>query len=233
LSENDEISLSERNENSKKAVGTAQKIGDLYHYQFNDMDSAIRWYEWSVKYLLGWRNLKDPTNTLTTNSDQHYISSEVPPSQSSNNKSNNDKNSNNNGLEPPSWSSKDELANAMESLAGVYRKLGNYSTALSTYFLILQLLENSPVFFKKETCRSAMVMNNMAEIYISLGEKYYNEATKWSKKGISISEGYNSIECINCHAVLLYNNAMIEEVFIKNFFFFFGGGGGGGSRCFF
>ncbi|KND00400.1 uncharacterized protein SPPG_04723 [Spizellomyces punctatus DAOM BR117] len=208
----------------KKAVGIAQRIGDICR-GVEDWEGAETFYEWSVKTMLGLH--QDPPRYIPRNLEtsagerpphveflsdaelyphtqqSHY---DAPPNPVNTTPPAPQKN-----LQHAPWASPSDLGASLEALAGVYAIKGWNDLALSLYFRALNLLPaDTSLARTTRTCRQAIVSNNIAESFASLGR--VPEAEEWARKALKDADSVPNEECSECAAVVECNLGMITEM---------------------
>ncbi|KAG1173691.1 hypothetical protein G6F70_002583 [Rhizopus microsporus] len=109
----------------------------------------------------------------------------------------------------PSWLTKTDIGAALEALGAFYASRNKPSLAIHLYMRALTLSG-------LHSCQSAVLMNNLAEAYASMGQ--YEEAKVWGQKGLDIAQNPNTKKlekdgklCDYTCGVLLFNMGMLFE----------------------
>ncbi|KAF9279069.1 hypothetical protein BGZ68_008148 [Mortierella alpina] len=175
-----------------KAVGIAQKLGDLYHSIRKDQQ-AERYYLWSVEQLL-----KNHEGVIET---QSRISEEERRLQNARDQETMRKQFNFDKL--PSWMTKTDLGASLEALGGFYTSKGVYSNALPLYMRALSLVDQN-------SCHAAVLMCNISDAFAGLGN--VEDATGWAERGLKVGSAQSGQECDEGCGVILYNLGMLHEM---------------------
>ncbi|CEP12368.1 hypothetical protein [Parasitella parasitica] len=109
----------------------------------------------------------------------------------------------------PDWLTKTDIGAALEALGGLYTTLEKPGLAIHLYLRALEL--NG-----MQSCQSAVLMNNLAESYASMG--HFDEAKLWGQRGLDVAQNPNTGKvnkdgeiCNETCGVLLFNMGMLFE----------------------
>ncbi|KAL0136051.1 hypothetical protein V8B55DRAFT_1395723 [Mucor lusitanicus] len=167
----------------KKAVGIAQKLGDITSSMKRD-DEAEKWYVWSVEHLL--KSSSKPKSAYGDSTELIFDQEHMPE-----------------------WLTKTDIGAAMEALGGFYATRKKPELAIHLYLRALAL--NG-----MQSCQSAVLMNNLAESYASMG--HFDEAKLWGQRGLDLAQNPNTGKvnkdgeiCTETCGVLLFNMGMLFE----------------------
>ncbi|KAF9964995.1 hypothetical protein BGZ70_005578 [Mortierella alpina] len=175
-----------------KAVGIAQKLGDLYHSIKKDQQ-AERYYLWSVEQLL--KNHEGVTERQTNISEEERRLQNARDQEAMRKQFNFDK--------LPSWMTKTDLGASLEALGGFYTSKGVYSNALPLYMRALSLADQN-------SCHAAVLMCNISDAFAGLGN--VEDATGWAERGLKVGSAQSGQECDEGCGVILYNLGMLHEM---------------------
>ncbi|OZJ03577.1 hypothetical protein BZG36_03047 [Bifiguratus adelaidae] len=170
-----------------KAIGLAQKLGDLYVLAGQD-DKAEQYYVWSVEQLL---KPQDKDSVITH--------SELPRSTF-------------NFDQLPPWMTKTDLGASLEALAAFYSKRGQYSYALPLYLRALSLFPTPDA-----SCHALVLMCNLSEVFAGMGnleeaERWAQKGIEvTSNPNVGKTTG-DRPECDESCGVMLFNLGMIKEL---------------------
>ncbi|KAG1122634.1 hypothetical protein G6F42_011294 [Rhizopus arrhizus] len=167
----------------KKAVGIAQKLGDITSSMKRD-DEAEKWYVWSVEHLL--KSSSKPKSAYGDSTEVIFDQEHMPD-----------------------WLTKTDIGAALEALGGFYATRKKPELAIHLYLRALSL--NG-----MQSCQSAVLMNNLAESYASMG--HFDEAKIWGQRGLDLAQNPNTGKvnkdgeiCNETCGVLLFNMGMLFE----------------------
>ncbi|KAI7819732.1 hypothetical protein BC939DRAFT_459618 [Gamsiella multidivaricata] len=174
-----------------KAIGVAQKLGDLYHSIKKDKQ-AEQYYLWSIEQLMK-KHYEIEKHTgdnsgeegLRNARDQDALQQQF------------------NFEKLPSWMTKMDLGASLEALGGFYTSKGIYSNALPLYMRALSLVD-------ERSCHAAVLMCNISDAFAGLGN--IEDATGWAERGLKVGTSSSGQECDEGCGVLLYNLGMLHEV---------------------
>ncbi|KAI8637312.1 hypothetical protein BD408DRAFT_395930 [Parasitella parasitica] len=109
----------------------------------------------------------------------------------------------------PDWLTKTDIGAALEALGGLYATRKKPELAIHLYLRALEL--NG-----MQSCQSAVLMNNLAESYTSMG--HFDEAKLWGQRGLDLAQNPNTGQvnkdgeiCNEACGVLLFNMGMLFE----------------------
>ncbi|KAF9948592.1 hypothetical protein BGZ72_009508 [Mortierella alpina] len=175
-----------------KAVGIAQKLGDLYHSIRKDQQ-AERYYLWSVEQLL--KNHEGVVERQSNISEEERRLQNARDQEAMRKQFNFDK--------LPSWMTKTDLGASLEALGGFYTSKGVYSNALPLYMRALSLVDPN-------SCHAAVLMCNISDAFAGLGN--VEDATGWAERGLKVGSAQSGQECDEGCGVILYNLGMLHEM---------------------
>ncbi|KAF9557073.1 hypothetical protein EC968_007806 [Mortierella alpina] len=175
-----------------KAVGIAQKLGDLYHSIRKDQQ-AERYYLWSVEQLL--KNHEGVVERQSNISEEERRLQNARDQEAMRKQFNFDK--------LPSWMTKTDLGASLEALGGFYTSKGVYSNALPLYMRALSLVDQN-------SCHAAVLMCNISDAFAGLGN--VEDATGWAERGLKVGSAQSGQECDEGCGVILYNLGMLHEM---------------------
>ncbi|KAI8994863.1 hypothetical protein BDB01DRAFT_774346 [Pilobolus umbonatus] len=109
----------------------------------------------------------------------------------------------------PAWLTKTDISSALEALGSFYASRQKPELAIHLYLHALTLIG-------MKSCQSAVVMNNLAEAYVGIGQ--YEEAKIWGQRGLDLVQNPNTGKinndgelCNETCGVLLFNMGTLFE----------------------
>ncbi|CAG8796930.1 13911_t:CDS:2 [Gigaspora margarita] len=191
ISTPDNVPIKLEGENKIRLIALAQKLGDLHH-SLKQNEQAEKYYVWSIEQLLQSQAENAQLNQLRNDNQSGIFS----------------KRHEINAL--PSWMTLTDLGASLEALASFYASQHKYAYALPLYLRALSLI-NPP----ESSCHSAVLMNNIAEVFTGMGN--LEEAQGWAERGLKLVENFRPKkkimrECDESCGVLLFNLGMISEL---------------------
>ncbi|CAG8782241.1 19404_t:CDS:2, partial [Racocetra persica] len=191
ISTPDNVPIKLEGENKIRLIALAQKLGDL-HQSLKQNEQAEKYYVWSVEQLLQ-SQAESAQLSQHKNDDQSGIFSKRHEINAF-----------------PSWMTLTDLGASLEALASFYSSQHKYAYALPLYLRALSLI-NPP----ESSCHSAVLMNNIAEVFTGMGN--LEEAQGWAERGLKLVENFRPKkkimrECDESCGVLLFNLGMISEL---------------------
>ncbi|CAG8521169.1 13827_t:CDS:1 [Acaulospora morrowiae] len=190
----EKLMKSGKEENLKRSINVAKKIGDLY-IRMQELDIAEKYLNWAIEMLQGDRDqlIKRSPNFV----DEHPARSLTIT----------------NKIFEGSGSINKELVGCVDSLAGLYAQQKKHDLALLLYLGMLKMIQSRPKESQEGThwnCWEAIIMGHLGEVFYGLGKR--EEALGWMQQGLNMARDGSGIrDCDECAGMILYNLGIIYE----------------------
>ncbi|TPX55982.1 hypothetical protein PhCBS80983_g04881 [Powellomyces hirtus] len=203
----------------KKMVGIAHRLGDIHRDYFNDLSTAREWYEWAIRFMIGFREHPptspmpeiggaDPPAFVPDEPVAPYTSPATKP------------------VKLPDWVSPTDIGSAMEALAGIYSRQNRPQLALAVYLRALEILDtDNSLSTADRHCRKAILQNNIAETHIAVSSSIppssvptespsiLSQALEWTTKAAASAQLAGGLEtCPECTVCAECNTGTIKHM---------------------